>query len=54
MGLHQIRYEVDLLVYDTVWNTIAVLLLAAGLILIYRTRAAVPPNLAERAANADA
>ncbi|MCC9206277.1 DUF2243 domain-containing protein [Arthrobacter sp. zg-Y769] len=42
MGLHQIRYEVDLLVYDTVWNVIAVLLILAGAWLTYRTRAAVP------------
>ncbi|MCQ1956944.1 DUF2243 domain-containing protein [Arthrobacter sp. zg-Y826] len=42
MGLHQIRYEVDLLVYDTVWNVIAVLLIGAGAFLTYRTRAAVP------------
>ena len=42
MGLHQIRYEVDLLVYDTVWNALAVLLMAAGAVLLYRTRAAVP------------
>ena len=54
MGLHQIRYEVDLLVYDTVWNVIAVLLLAAGALLTYRTRAADPPQPAESAANADA
>ncbi|MCQ1954046.1 DUF2243 domain-containing protein [Arthrobacter sp. zg-Y238] len=42
MGLHQIRYEVDLLVYDTVWNVIALLLIVAGAFLTYRTRTAVP------------
>ena len=51
MGLHQIRYEVDLLVYDTVWNVIAVLLILAGAFLTYRTRAAVPR---EATASADA
>ncbi|MCC3273364.1 DUF2243 domain-containing protein [Arthrobacter zhangbolii] len=43
MGLHQIRYEVDLLVYDTVWNAVAVLLMLSGAVLLWRTRAAVPP-----------
>lgn len=41
MGLHQIRYDVDLLVYDTVWNTLAVLLMLAGALLVRRTRSAV-------------
>ncbi|MDA0565842.1 DUF2243 domain-containing protein [Streptomonospora sp. S1-112] len=31
MGLHQIRYGVDLLPYDLVWNVVAALLLAAGI-----------------------
>ena len=52
MGLHQIRYEVDLLVYDTVWNGVAVLLIAAGAWLTYRTRAAVPLRKAETTADA--
>lgn len=38
LGLHQIRYEVDLLPYDLVWNVLAVLLLAAGVALVVRTR----------------
>ena len=33
MGLHQIRYDVDLLVYDLTWNAIAVVLLVAGIVL---------------------
>ncbi|MCQ2001414.1 DUF2243 domain-containing protein [Arthrobacter zhaoxinii] len=51
LGLHQIRYEVDLLAYDTVWNAVAVLLILAGAWLTYRTRAAVPR---ESTASADA
>ena len=30
MGLHQIRYEVDLLPYDVAWNVIAAAMLVAG------------------------
>lgn len=30
LGLHQIRYDVDLLPYDVVWFVVAVVLLAAG------------------------
>ena len=33
MGLHQIRYDVDLLPYDLTWNVIAAALLAAGIVL---------------------
>jgi len=44
MGLHQIRYEVDLLPYDVVWNVIAAALLVAGVVLIAATgRAARQP-----------
>ena len=39
MGLHQIRYDVDLLAYDVTWNVIAVLLIVAGVVLILRTGA---------------
>ncbi len=38
MGLHQIRYDVDLVVYDWTWNVVAVLLLVAGVGLLYRGR----------------
>jgi uncharacterized membrane protein len=31
LGLHQIRYDVDLLAYDAVWNAVAAALLFAGL-----------------------
>ena len=30
-GLHQIRYGVDLVPYDVVWNVVAAALLAAGI-----------------------
>ena len=40
LGIHQIRYGVDLLVYDVVWIGSALLLLAAGLILLWRTEPA--------------
>ena len=38
MGLHQIRYGVDILPYDIVWNVIAVLLILVGVVLIFQTR----------------
>ncbi len=39
LGLHQIRYDVPLLPYDLVWNAVAVLALAAGLVLVRRRTA---------------
>lgn len=33
MGLHQIRYDVDLLPYDLIWNVTAVVLLVVGIVL---------------------
>lgn len=39
MGLHQIRYRVDLMPYDLTWNLVALALLAAGAVLLVRTRA---------------
>lgn len=39
-GLHQIRYGVDLTAYDITWNVVAVLLIAAGALLLVRSRAA--------------
>ena len=38
LRIHQIRYDVDLLVYDATWIGTAVLALAAGLLLLRRTR----------------
>ena len=40
LGLHQIRYEVDLLPYDIGWNVTAVLVMVAGAVLVFRGRAA--------------
>jgi uncharacterized membrane protein len=39
MGLHQIRYQVDLLPYDLAWILVAVALIVAGTVLLVRTRA---------------
>ena len=39
LGLHQIRYAVDLTPYDWTWNVVAVLLIVAGLVLLRRARA---------------
>ena len=40
LGLHQIRYGVDLSVYDWTWNLLALLMLAAGTgLLVTRSRA---------------
>lgn len=38
LRIHQIRYDVDLLPYDIAWISSAVLLIAIGLYLWYRTR----------------
>ena len=38
LGLHQIRYGVDLTAYDVTWNTIAVLLITVGAVLLLRSR----------------
>lgn len=38
LSLHQIRYEVELLPYDLAWNGAALLMLAAGIFLLVRTR----------------
>ena len=40
LGLHQIRYGVDLVLYDAMWNAIAGGLLWAGLVLTVVTRRA--------------
>lgn len=44
MGLHQIRYGVDLVAYDLVWNVSAALLLVAGVALVALPRPAVQPR----------
>ena len=38
MGLHQIRYGVDLFPYDITWNYLALTLMIAGGFLLYLTR----------------
>jgi len=38
LGLHQIRYGVDLVAYDVTWNVVAVVLLLAGAVLTRRSR----------------
>ena len=38
MRLHQIRYDVDILPYDLIWNILAAALIVVGVYLIYRTR----------------
>ncbi len=40
LGIHQIRYGVDLLPYDVVWIGSAAVLLVAGLVVLRRTRPA--------------
>ncbi|WP_159793638.1 DUF2243 domain-containing protein [Puerhibacterium puerhi] len=40
LGIHQIRYGVDLLLYDVVWIGSAAVLLVAGLVVVRRTRPA--------------
>ncbi|MDO8336225.1 MAG: DUF2243 domain-containing protein, partial [Candidatus Saccharibacteria bacterium] len=36
LRIHQIRYGVNIVPYDIVWNAIAILLLAIGLWMLYR------------------
>lgn len=38
MRIHQIRYVDNLIIYDLVWNTLAVLMIIIGLSLVVRTR----------------
>lgn len=40
LGIHQIRYGVDLLIYDVVWIGSAILLMLIGAIVLWRTRPA--------------
>ncbi|MCH8559181.1 DUF2243 domain-containing protein [Nesterenkonia sp. LB17] len=43
LGIHQIRYGVDLFVYDLTWIGSAVVLLVIGLVMLRRTRPAAVP-----------
>jgi len=47
LRLHQIRYGVDLLAYDLLWNVVAGVLLVVGLVLLVRTRARPPTSAAD-------
>ncbi|MGG4129289.1 DUF2243 domain-containing protein [Paenibacillus illinoisensis] len=38
MGIHQIRYVENVILYDLVWNVLAALMFLTGLSLMYRTR----------------
>lgn len=38
LGIHQIRYVPDLIVYDIVWHVVAVALIVAGVVLMVRAR----------------
>ncbi|WP_040957215.1 DUF2243 domain-containing protein [Virgibacillus sp. SK37] len=38
MRIHQIRYEVDILPYDLVWNITAIIMIVIGAILLRKTR----------------
>jgi len=44
LGLHQIRYDVDLVVYDWTWNVVALVMVIAGASLLYRGRTAASPE----------
>jgi uncharacterized membrane protein len=43
MGLHQIRYNVNLLPYDLTWNILGAFLIVIGLILVIGTRRSSAP-----------
>lgn len=38
MGIHQIRYVKNVLIYDVVWNVAAVIIIVIGVALLFRTR----------------
>ncbi|WP_434612354.1 DUF2243 domain-containing protein [Arthrobacter sp. A5] len=40
LGLHQIRYDVNLLPYDLTWNILACIMIAIGIVLLVLTRPA--------------
>ena len=48
LDLHEIRYGVDLLPYDLVWNGAALLVLVVGLLLARRSRTGTTPAGAQR------
>jgi uncharacterized membrane protein len=48
MNLHQIRYGVDILIYDLIWNIAAAVLIAIGIYLLLKTRKVSKKIKAER------
>lgn len=48
LRLHQIRYGVDLLPYDVIWNLTGLALLAVGLLLLARARAIPDEHVSTR------
>jgi uncharacterized membrane protein len=38
LGLHQIRYDVDLAPYDLTWNVLAAVMIILGALLVFRSR----------------
>lgn len=38
LGIHQIRYVPNVIVYDVIWNVIAVLMIVVGVVLMVRAR----------------
>jgi uncharacterized membrane protein len=49
MRIHQIRYNVDILPYDLIWNSLAVVMVIVGIILISRSRRDSQPAKGNRA-----
>lgn len=43
LGIHQMRYDVDLLPYDIAWIGSAVVVLAIGLVVLWRSRGRTEP-----------
>lgn len=37
MRIHQIRYNVDIVPYDLIWNVLAAILIAIGIVLLIKT-----------------
>jgi uncharacterized membrane protein len=52
LGLHQIRYQVDLVPYDLTWNIAAGILLAVGIGLVVATRPRAGGERPDRVGNA--
>jgi uncharacterized membrane protein len=44
MRIHQIRYNVDILPYDLTWNISSIIIIAVGIMIIFRTRLKREPS----------